>query len=177
MTRIVALLQGINVGKRTIPMADLRALFEKAGATDVATYIQSGNVVFTHSAKPVDALRDELEQKISKAAGFTAPVMLRTKAQLAAIVRKNPYASDDPKQLHVAFLHDKPPARAFSGVDVAKFAPEEYTLVGRDIYFHLPNGMGQAKLPLVLSKQQLMTARNWNTVTKLLAMASAPTGA
>jgi uncharacterized protein (DUF1697 family) len=173
VTTYVALLRGINVGGRTtVTMAGLRATFEAFGATAVQTYIQSGNVVFTHPERSEPKLEKALTKVIADHAGFDIPVMLRTATQMKAVVAKNPYPAASGTTLHVLFLTANVDKAALAKLDLAKFAPEEATAIGREIYLFLPNGMGKAKLPLALAKLKVpTTARNWNTVTKLLEMA------
>src|SRR5687768_3199642 len=104
--RVVALLRGINLGpSKRIAMADLRAIVESLGHTDVATYLQSGNFVFTAkgSAKELDA---SLIASIGAATGHDVPVVTRTQSELAEIVASCPYTVDDPTRLVVAFLGD-----------------------------------------------------------------------
>jgi uncharacterized protein (DUF1697 family) len=172
MTVWVALLRGVNVGgKAKVAMPALRSAIESAGATEVRTYIQSGNVVFTHAARSAATLEGELEQRIHAAFGFDVPVLLRNAPQMRAVVDANPYPGTEGTKLHVVFLRDPPDAAALAKVHVARFAPEELTVVGRELYLHLPHGIGRAKLPPALGKVPgVATARNWNTVTKLLAM-------
>ena len=175
MTIYIALLRGINVGgSRKVPMAQLREAFVGAGATDVVTYIQSGNVALRHPARSVDELRVELEGAIEASFGFEVPVVLRTKAQLAAVVEHNPYPTDEPTQLSVVFFNEGPAPGAFDHVDAAAAAPEEFLVRGNEVYLHLPNGMGRAKLPPLMGKALAAgTARNWRTVRKLVDLASA----
>jgi len=172
----VALLRGINVGgNRMIKMADLREVFIAAGADDVATYIQSGNVVFTHAARSEPTLAAQLEKRIAKAAGFPVPVVLRTAGQLARVIEDSPFPDAD--HLHIAFLAARPPANAPT-IDARAFAPERCAAVGRELYLYLPDGMGRSKLAAaVLAKPKAIgasgTARNWRTVLKLNELASA----
>src|SRR4051812_1679051 len=107
-------------------MAGLRTVFEGAACTAVTTYIQSGNVVFTHAARSATALETDLEQRISAMAGFAVPVVLRTAKQMADVVRDNPFPKASGKALHVAFFRDKPVPRAGKAIDGAAFAPEQY---------------------------------------------------
>ncbi len=174
MATFVALLRGINVGgRRSVPMAGLRDLFAEAGARDVRTYIQSGNVVFGHT-KAADALRHDLERRIEAATGHEVTVVLRTARQLATVVAHNPFPDAKPSTLHVGFLNDRPAKAAITAVDPARFAPEAMVVVGRELYLHLPNGMGRAKLPPALAKLRTpITVRNWKTVTTLADMAGA----
>jgi uncharacterized protein (DUF1697 family) len=178
MPAYVALLRGVNVGgNRMIKMADLREVFIAADAEDVTTYIQSGNVVFTHAARSEPTLAAELEKRIAKAAGFPVPVVLRTAGQLARVIEDSPFPEADADHLHVAFLAARPPANALT-IDTRAFAPERYAAVGRELYLYLPNGMGRSKLAAaVLAKPKAIgaggTARNWRTVLKLNELASA----
>lgn len=174
MTTFVGLLRGINVGgNRTVRMADLRAIVEGAGGSDVRTYIQSGNVVFSHRSG-AKALVPKLEKAIRAETGFDVPVVLRTAAEMASVIDRNPFPDADPNHLHVAFCEARPVASAYSAVDADAIAPEAFTLVGRELYLHLPNGMGRAKLPVALGRVEgpPATVRNWRTVTKLRDMAA-----
>ena len=167
-----ALLPAINVGgTKKIAMPALRACFEAAGATDVATYIQSGNVVF-RSAQARKPLAAALEQAIIDGTGHEVPVLLRTGPELRAVVDANPYPELEGSKLHVFFV-DGDAATVVREIDIDAFAPEVFTIAGHEIYLGLPNGMGRAKLPSKLLKPKPpvpVTARNWNTVGKLRAM-------
>lgn len=179
---VVALLRGVNIGKRRLAMADLRAGLEAAGGTDVVTYVQSGNVVLTLPAVATRGTDDDgvvwLAEAISAIAGFDVQVVLRTRAELEAVVAANPYPDLGGTTLHVLFHAAVPPADLLSRLDLAAFAPEHATLVGREVYLKLPNGMGRAVLPAALDKAtrsrppRLVTARNWNTVLELLRLSS-----
>ena len=174
----VALLRGINVGgNRMVKMADLREVFVAAGARDVATYIQSGNVVFTHAARSQPMLAAELEKRIARVAGFPVPVVLRSAGELAQVIEDTPFPDADADHLHVAFLTTRPPANV-PQIDARVFAPERCAVVGRDLYLYLPNGIGRSKLAAaVLARPRAIgaggTARNWRTVLKLSELASA----
>ena len=176
MPAYVALLRGINVGgDRMIKMADLREIFIASDADDVETYIQSGNVVFTHAARSERMLAAELEKRIAKAAGFPVPVVLRTAGQLTRVIEDSPFPNADAEHLHVAFLTARPPANAPT-IDALAFAPERYALVGRELYLYLPDGMGRSKLAAaVLARPKAIgaggTARNWRTVMQLHELA------
>ena len=178
MPAYVALLRGINVGgNRMIKMADLRRIFVAAGADEVATYIQSGNVVFTHASRSERTLAAELEKRIAKTAGFAVPVVLRTAGQLARVLESSPFPDADVDHLHVAFMAARSPANS-PAIDARAFAPERCASVGRELYLYLPDGMGRSKLAAaVLAKPKAIgaggTARNWRTVLKLNELASA----
>ena len=171
----VVLLRGINVGgKAKIAMAALRDTCASVGCEDVATYIQSGNVVLK-SKLTADKLRAALEEAIAEEFGFNPAVMIRTAKEISAVVDRNPYAGADDKTMHVGFLHAAPDAATKKCLGAIDCAPEELTAVGRDIYLHLPNGMGRAALPVQMERclrPTPVTVRNWRTVTKLVELAS-----
>ena len=171
----VALLRGINVGgKAKVPMAALRDTCASVGCEDVVTYIQSGNVVLK-SKLTADKLRAALEAAIAKEFGFNPAVMIRTAKELATVVDRNPYAGTDDKTIHVGFLHAAPDAATKKCLGAIDCAPEELTVAGRDIYLHLPNGMGRAALPVQMERclrPTQVTVRNWRTVTKLVELSA-----
>jgi uncharacterized protein (DUF1697 family) len=173
MTSYVALLRGINVGgKNKVPMAKLKAVFAGLGHEDVATYIQSGNVVFTSSVKPEQAAGD-ITAAVKQEFGLQVPVVIRTRAELARVVKSNPYLrrAKDESMLHVMLLADKPTAAATAQLDPGRSTPDECTVKGREIFMLLPNGMGRSKLTIDYFEKRLDTigtARNWRTVNHLL---------
>ena len=169
MPRFVAFLRGVNVGgARVVKMADLKVIFEKAGATDVATFIQSGNVLFTHAEKSEAALQKKLETALAKALTFEVTLTLRTPKELANAIESNPFPKADPQTVHVYFLPTKAPALE---IDAAKFAPEAFKVSGREVYLHLPKGMGNSKLAGALARKlPLATARRIEVVGKIVAL-------
>ena len=172
MPRYVALLRGVNVGgRRTVAMAELRALFESLGHTDVSTLIQSGNVIF-RATKP--CAPESLEAAIEKRFGIDVNVVLRTPRELRHVVEKNPFTQVDPSKLHEAFMARTPSPGAVRNLDPERYQPEEFSLRDRDLYLHLPNGVGRAKLPASLNRSLGIptTIRNWATVTKLADVSS-----
>lgn len=176
MTTYAAFVRGINVGTgRKLAMTDLRRVCTDAGCDDVATYIQSGNVVL-RSARRSAALESALEQGIAAVAGLDVSVMARTFGELTEVVESGVYAHEtDGTKRVVVFLKKKPAAGALADLDVSRFAPEECTLRGRELYLHLPNGQGRAKLPdaIIRATKAVGTTRNWKTVEKLYEMAAA----
>ena len=188
----VALLRGINVGsgdKNKIVMADLRRVVADLGHTDVATYIQTGNVIFTPgppAAVPAgtdtDNLAEGMESGIEAALGVRVRVVVRSVADLGRVVRDNPYPGEpNPKFVHAVFLPADPaPSAASEIADAVRQAAEsgsrdEATLLGRTLYLHTPDGYGRSGLATALlikrsSPVAAGTARNWSTVTKLLAL-------
>jgi uncharacterized protein (DUF1697 family) len=171
--RYVALLRGINVGgKNKVPMAELRALVDSLGLREVSTFIQSGNVLFT----AVKAVAPEtLEAIIERELGVRSTVVLRTARQLDAVIAANPFTEVDLSTLHVGFMAEQPPAAAMKRIEAARYAPEAMAHRGRELYLHLPSGMGRAKLPAYLDRTVRIptTYRNWNTVMKLAELATA----
>lgn len=171
MPTYVALLRGVNVGgSRKLPMASLRSLVESLGHTEVTTYIQSGNVVFTSDG---DVAPRSLEAAIERKLGLDVSVMLRTRADLERIVKANPFSGVDLAKVHVGFMTAKPKPAAIADLDGERFAPDAFAIKGREIYLHLPNGMGRSKLPSYLDRRVATptTVRTWNTVLKLLELA------
>ncbi len=176
MARYVALLRGINLGPhRRIAMQDLRALLADLGYTDVATLLQSGNAVFTSTRRQVDKVTAEVEQAITERLGLPVRCVLRTAAELAAVVEANPFPQHAAQgaKLMVSFLAGRVDRARFAAVEQDRFAPDEFVAAEREVYLWLPNGMSGSRIPVDFWDKQLRllsTTRNWNTVTKLLAM-------
>jgi uncharacterized protein (DUF1697 family) len=170
-----ALLRGINVGgNNKLPMADVRALCDDLGHDSVVTYLQSGNVVFRSSRDP-NALAAELEREIARRSGFAVTVLLRTPGELAAIASVRPFQEDDFKKVHVLFLSDRPTATALASLDPDRSPGDEFRANGRELYLHYANGSGRTRLTLDYFERRLGvagTARNWNTVLKLVELTS-----
>ena len=177
METFVALLRGVNVGgKRKLPMTELRSLFSSLGFEDVVTYIQSGNVVFRAPTGDAAELSTRLEQRIAEATGLDVAVLLRTPAELAGIASDNPFLDDgaDLSKLHIVFLEREPAEDAAARLDPQRSPPDELSLRGAEIFLRLPNGSGRSKLTLEYFERVLgtrATARNWNTLTRLLELA------
>jgi uncharacterized protein (DUF1697 family) len=177
MPRYVALLRGINVGgNKKVPMARLRELMEGLGYTGVATLLQSGNAVFTSKERSPAKVVKQLEAAIAGEFGFEVSVVLRTRDELAAAIEANPLpgAEDAPSQFLVTFLSDVPEPKRLQAIEPAAYLPDEFRVVGREIYARFPNGIRDSKLATVLGGAKLgvtPTARNWSTVTKLLELA------
>jgi uncharacterized protein (DUF1697 family) len=173
----VALLRGINLGSHNkVPMPKLRALVEGLGYRDVATYIQSGNVVLTtteSAAKVGKAIHDAIDKEF----GFDVAVVVRTSTQLKKVVDANPFAkkAKDDGHLHVIFLAAKPKADKVKALTSGDWGDEEVAVKGTEAYLHLPNGYGRAKLNNMLVEKKLgvaTTTRNWRTTAKLLDLTS-----
>lgn len=174
----VALLRAINLGARNkVSMAELRELFAALGAEDVATYLQSGNVVFRSRADAPGLVR-AIENRVSRDLGLSVTVLVRTPAALARVVARNPFAKKGarPESLHVTFLADTPSRASVRGLDPKHSEPDEFRVAGREVYLHCPKGYGRSKLSNAYFEKQLRvkaTTRNWKTVTKLDELANA----
>ena len=170
----VALLRGINVGGRNLlPMKDLVRIFEAAGAAEVRTYIQSGNVLFRARIAAARELAAEAGRQIEAECGFRVPVLLRTLPEMSAAVLGNPFLDPmvDQKALHVYFLEATPAVEAVAALDPGRSPPDRFAVRGREVYLYLPNGMAGTRLTNAWFDSRLKTfssARNWNTTRKLL---------
>jgi uncharacterized protein (DUF1697 family) len=178
MPVLISLLRGINVvGANQIRMEALRKLHEQCGCRDVRTHINSGNVVFRTARRNFKPKL--VEDAIEAAVGFRPAVVLRTPAELRDIIRRNPFAGREgihPSKLLVGFLAETPAKPAVAALEKvkAKGYPEEAHLDGRELFVYFPDGVGKSKFPWAsLDKifKTTSTARNWNTVTKLLQIA------
>jgi uncharacterized protein (DUF1697 family) len=173
----MALVRGINVGGRnTVPMAELRSALAGIGLEDVATYIQSGNVVIRHAPGEAAGLASAMERCIEEGFGVSARVVVRTRDELAEVAGRNPFLERgaDPAQLHVVFLDREPEPGAVAELDPVRSPPDEFEVHGREIYLRLPNGMGRTKLSGDYFERRLgvaATARNWKTVLALVELA------
>ena len=143
----------------------------------MATYIQSGNVVFCSPGNSkLDAAT--LAARIEKTFGFAVPVIVRTADELEAVIRRNPFPKADPdkERMHVSFLPSEPTAEQIASLDPNRSKGDTFKVLGREIYMLLPNGAGNSKLTNAYFDSKLKTvstARNWRTVLKLLEMARA----
>jgi uncharacterized protein (DUF1697 family) len=174
MARYVALLRGINVGRhKRMPMADLRDLLSGLGYTDVKTLLQSGNAVFSASTRSTASVERAIEKAVVGRFGFDVRVLVRTRDEIEAAVAANPLPVPDGSRFLVSFL-DRDPAARVRQLDPAEFEPERFAIGTRVLYVWCARGFMDSRLLPELSDERLgvvATARNWNTVTKLLAMA------
>jgi uncharacterized protein (DUF1697 family) len=168
----------VNLAKqRRLDMKALAALLEDLGYEDSRTFLQSGNAVLT-SPRSASQVKRELERAIAAELGLETEVFMRTKAQLAKVVAADPLGKvvKNPSWYQVSFLASKLTAKAARELEKADVAPEQVAVVGREIYAWYPSGMQRSGLTQLLTERKLgvgATARNWNTVTKLLALAQA----
>ena len=145
---------------------------EDIGYTEVATYINSGNLIFVSSKKPA-TLEREISLGLSKRFGTSTDVAVRTPAQLKKILTDNPYPDGSPSQVTVAFLTKAAPAGAKQNVAAMATEAEPFTFAGSEVYVYYSNGQGKSKLAERFSSVigVSSTVRNLNTVAKVLALA------
>lgn len=176
--RYVALLRAINLGShQKIAMADLRELLAGLGYTNVVTYLQSGNAVFTAPRQRPDQVAADIEDRLARDLAMPVRVIVRTADELRAVIDRNPMEVRDPAKFVVLFLQAAPDLDALRAIDPGTYAPEEFRIGDRELYFSLPGGIGRAKLPQLLERRLrgIATARNWNTTVKLLELAETDT--
>jgi len=192
MATHVALLRGINVGGRNkVPMAELREVVASLGHTGVATYIQSGNVLFSTPDSDNAKLAAALESAIEDRFGLWSSVVVLSRDELAEVLAANPYQDEpNPRLVHVVFRNAEPPPDVLDRIEAAvkaataKGSRDTIHSAGRALYLHTPDGFGRSELAQNLfkimtppSKQKkpalAATARNWATATKLLSLCEA----
>ena len=172
----IALFRGINVGgNNPLPMKALALLIEELGGTQVKTYIQSGNVIF-QAAGSNAAWSARIENAVSRQFGFAPRVLLLSRNELEKAATANPFpqAIAEPRTLHLAFLAERPTRPDIAGLNAIKRGAEAFVLDGKVFYLHAPAGIGQSTLAARYEKLLGVpaTARNWNTVVKVLELAA-----
>ena len=166
MTRYVVLLRAVNVGGTgKLPMSELRAICCEAGFARVETYIASGNVVFESKAAP-SRVKAELESRLHAFVGKPVGVLVRTAPEMQAVLEANPFPKAELKYT----LDAPPPADALTNVSGQQ--DEQMRLGIREIFVHYGSGIGRSKLRIPAARTG--TARNMNTVAKLVEIASRP---
>jgi uncharacterized protein (DUF1697 family) len=174
----VGLLRAVNVGGHgKVAMTDLRGLAEELGYSEVRTFLQSGNLVFHTGSRPTAELEAGLENAARDRFGLTTDFIVRTAEEMGAIRLHNPFpdeAQSDPAHLVTVFLKERPAPGSERRLRAAVDGPERARLVGPHAYIVYPEGIGRSRLTLPVIERQLGargTGRNWNTVTKLAALA------
>lgn len=176
MPRMLGLLRGVNLGAtRKVPMADLREAMLADGFRGVATHLQSGNVVFEREDTPVDAGL-WLERLIRERFGLDVPVLVREPSDVRRVANRLRDVACDLSRYLVAFLSEAPAAEKLRAFDPAEFHPDAFAVGEREIYLWYPNGVHVSRLTVPLLERRLdlvATARNWNTLSRLLGMLEA----
>jgi uncharacterized protein (DUF1697 family) len=181
MSRYLALLRGINVGGHNkVAMTDLRDVTAALGHTEIATYIQSGNMVFGRAETDVTRMADVLELEIAARLGVRSVVVLVSRTELAQVIAANPFPDEiNLKCLHAVFRRDEIDKNDIDLVAMAvqrareTGSRDDAAVVGRTMYLRTPDGLGRSELAAQLARSKVQsagTARNWATVTKLMAM-------
>jgi uncharacterized protein (DUF1697 family) len=177
MTTYVALMRGINVGgNKMVSMAALRVALEKMGFSDVRTVLQSGNVVFRSATKAGARLERALEGELEARLKCQADFHVRTAGEWEEMVARNPFPDEarrDPSHLLVMFFRDPLDKGKVKALETAIPGRERVAADGRHLYVTFPDGIGTSKLPPIIDRTLRVrgTARNWNTVLKLSALA------
>lgn len=153
-------------------MPALREALTADGLRDVSTYVQSGNVVLSSDDAPAE-LAGRVHDLIAQAFDLDITVVVRTRNELAEVVARNPLedVADNPKRYQVTFLDQEPDAATLDKLSALALPGERFVAIGRELYAWHPEGVARSKLWPALAKQRSATARNWTTVTQLLAMA------
>jgi len=173
MATHIALLRAVNVGGRKLVMAELKAMFESLGFTQVRTLLQTGNIVFAGARKASTALEAVLEAETEKRLKVRTDYLVRGAEEWSAIIANNPFrreAEDDPSHLLVLPLKSAPAEADLAALRAAIKGRETVRAVGRELYAYYPDGIGESKLTVALIEKKLntrCTGRNWNTVMKI----------
>jgi uncharacterized protein (DUF1697 family) len=172
MPRQIALLRGVNVGPTTkVGMAPLREVFAELGFTDIKTYVNSGNVVFDGRKASVA----KVERAIAAEFGWEVPVVLRTQAELGAVLEHDPLSdvATNASRYLVLFADAEVDARKAADLDADDLAPEAFAIHGREAYLWLPNGVQSSPLAKAMNEKRFgvrLTGRNFRTVEKLASL-------
>lgn len=172
MAIYVAFLRGVNLGPNNkISMPALRAMAEDLGYADVATYINSGNLIIG-SPKKAATVEREISEAIKKTFGRQVDVTVRTRAQLKKILADNPYPDGNPSQVAVAFLTAAPAKDAKDRVAAVAADYEPFTFAGRQVYVNYSRGLGRSKLAEKFSSivGVSSTVRNIRTIEKVVEL-------
>jgi uncharacterized protein (DUF1697 family) len=186
MTTYISILRGFNVGgAKKILMSDLKAIYEGLGFSEVTTYIQSGNVIF----QAADHISDEqasvtIKQTIFQKYGFDVPVLVRTIDEMIKTQRINPFLGNRAinvektqgrASLHVTFLAELPKQEYLESIKKYDYPPDQFVIVGKDVFIYCPNGYGKTKLNNEFFESKLKVSastRNWRTVNTLVEIAN-----
>jgi uncharacterized protein (DUF1697 family) len=178
MVRRIALLRAVNVGGRTLPMADLRALCAELGWSDVETYIQSGNLLFD-AGGAAEQVEGQLERAIEQRFGFRSDVMVRDAPEWRDLLACNPFVPEcerEPGRVLVGLAKSGIDERAAAVLAARAGAGERVEQAGRALWFHYPAGVGTSKLTPALIDRAAgspVTARNWRTMLTLARVVGA----
>jgi uncharacterized protein (DUF1697 family) len=175
----ISMLRGVNVGgRKKMSMNELRSLYEALELERVVTHVQSGNVVFESAERNPSTLAGRIEDRIERAFGYRVPVFIRRTGEFERMLDGNPFllkGQPDPSHLHVTFLYGLPSTSKVRALRPAVADGEGFSVQGREIYLHCPNGYGRTRLTNVYFEKNLdmpATTRNWNTANALYRIAT-----
>ncbi|MCB9360500.1 MAG: DUF1697 domain-containing protein [Flavobacteriales bacterium] len=176
----IALLRGINVsGHKLIKMTELKEMFEKAGFSNVSTYIQSGNIVFSAKEKDTVSIQEIIQTNILKTFGFDVNVQVLTAEKLNRIMENHSFLDehkDQLKAIYYTLLAEKPNGELVNELEKLEQIDEFFNITDEVIYCFYPNGYGKAKWHNVFFEKKLKvncTTRNYNTMNKLTELSKA----
>mgnify|MGYP005815571153 FL=1 len=176
MKTYIALLKGINVGgHKKVPMAELRELLSKSGFENVQTYIQSGNVILQSNKSDISEIESDIEKSIEDYFGFEVSVLVKTRQELQRVFDDFPFAKDKKKASYFMMLHDCPSDDLVKEASEKVYEGEEYKIINDCIYYYFEKGLGKAKFNVNFFERKFKTfatARNYNTMVKLLSLSS-----
>ncbi|HET9343173.1 MAG TPA: DUF1697 domain-containing protein [Candidatus Eremiobacteraceae bacterium] len=174
-TKYVALIRGINVGNTQMSMERLRKLCASCAFEGVQTYIQSGNVVFS-AADSAQMCAAKLAARLQRELGKPVGVVVRSGRELAGVAAKNPFLKEkvETARLSVAFLVESPKAERVKALAAVDWGRDRFHHIAKELYLYCPDGFGRSKLATTFERMLGVgaTVRNWNTVSKLLEMAT-----
>ena len=174
----ISLLRGINVsGQKSIKMEALRRLYEGLGFQNVSTYVQSGNVIFTHEDADTDQLEGAIARKIEKEFAFAVTVLVLTAEKLGQVIDNNPFVKESGRlsqHLYVTFLSAKPENHGQNAILTHCRNGEEVRFGEHAVYLYVPKGYGRTKINNNFVESRLKvnaTTRNWKTTNELFKLA------
>jgi uncharacterized protein (DUF1697 family) len=178
MKTYISILRGINVsGHKLIKMEALRTSYENMGFSNVKTYVQSGNVIFSYEDIEINKLEEQIFQQIKKDFGFDVPIIVLSVEKLEEIIKSNPLRKDKSKEesfMHVTFLASKSETNNFDAIEEKKQDNEDIVFSDYAVYLYCPNGYGNTKLNNNFIETKLKvraTTRNWKTTNELFQIA------
>lgn len=180
MTRLVAFLRAINVGGHTVTMKRLREIFEELGATEVETFIASGNVIFTPRSSDIGALERTIAARLTGTLGYEVATFIRTEAEVAAIARCKPFTASQvrsAKAINVAFLSTEPDAATRRSVMALKTDIDDFRVRGREVYWLCRRRQSESRFSYAALEKTLKaraTFRGVNTIVKLAEKCGRP---
>jgi uncharacterized protein (DUF1697 family) len=169
MTTYIALLRAVNLGPTNkVPMSELKSMCEAVGFCNPRTYIASGNIIF-ESRLSEASVKARLQNRLASYAGKPVDVIVRTAAEMAAVLGRNPFKSGAPNHVIAIFLDERPSNDALTAITGCRL--EKFAMGSREIYVHYADGVANSKLKIPAAKRG--TGRNMNTVAKLAQLAGA----